>query len=113
VLEYRFVSPTYWTAEGLVRGNDQFPVAASKRNLGFETATADAAIPVLLSTDQVAFLPEVLAQAALRSKLLKVIPMKAMGLDEVERELFLTVRTDIISSRFQKTLIKHLKSALK
>ncbi len=68
VLECNFVLPTYWTAEGLVRGNDQFPIPIAKRKAGFETATADAAIPILLATDQIAFLPDLLVRPMIQAQ---------------------------------------------
>lgn len=120
ILEHPFVVPTYWTAEGLMRGDDQFPVPLSKRRIGFETATADAAVPVLLNTHHVAFLPEILVQPWVKTKELKVIPLVSIvGLDsdlpggEVEKELFLSFRTDLVPAKFRTMLAKGLRESLK
>ena len=110
-LEYRFVVPTYWTAEGLVKGNDQFPVPFTKRKRGFETATADAAVPILSETDHLAFLPAILAQPFLDSKRLKEI--KPADLQVVDKDLYLSARADTISQSLFKLLSSRLSDGLK
>ncbi len=113
VLAYQFVMPSYWTSEGLVRGNDQFPVPAAQRRLGFETSTADAAIPILLQTDQIAFLPEILVRPWLKSKQLRTISLQGLGdWTDVEKEVYVTVRTDAITHRLHQSLVTQLKKSL-
>lgn len=94
VLEHPFVVPTYWTTEGLVRGNDQFPIPISKRKAGYETATADAAIPILAETDQIAFLPDLLVRPFIHAELLR--ELKADDVPLVEKELFLSAKSDSV-----------------
>lgn len=110
ILEYPFVTPTYWTQEGLIKGNDQFPVPISKRRPGFETSTADAAIPILLRTDQLAFLPEVLARSALNAKLIKKIQYDEIK--NVEKEILITAKSDSVSARAFERLQQQLASYL-
>ena len=97
ILEHPFVSPVYWTQEGLTRGNDQFPVAVAKRKLGYETATADAAVPIVMKTNQLSFLPEVLVRSFVANKSLKIINCREVGV--VERELYLSARSDIVPDK--------------
>lgn len=106
ILEYPFVVPTYWSSEGLTSGNDQFPLPISKRRTGFETQTADAAIPILLSTNQIAFLPKVLAKPWLKGKKLRAISCPEIA--KVDRDLYVSARTDIVSHR----LFERLKEKL-
>lgn len=95
ILEYAFVAPVYWTNEGLKKGNDQFPVPSSKRKLGYETATADAAIAIIEQTNQLAFLPEILARQFVAKKTIRVI--ECSDLKEIDRELFISVRSDLVT----------------
>lgn len=104
VLEYPFVVPAYWTAEGLVRGHDQFPVPFSKRKLGHETATADTAVPILLATDHVAFLPDLLVQSYIKPKRLKIISPRDVPV--VEKELYISVKSDSVPSTLFQNLTK-------
>jgi DNA-binding transcriptional LysR family regulator len=110
VMEYPFVIPTYWTQEGLVRGNDQFPVAVSKRKGGFETATAHAALPIILNTDQLAFVPEILIRADVENKNLRVITCPEIA--TVERDVYLSVRSDLVSDSMFKGLADRISKNL-
>ena len=110
ILEYPFVVPTYWTADGLVRGNDQFPIDIKKRKMGFETATADAAVPILLESDHLAFLPNLLVQPFIERKQLREV--RAPDLPIVSRELFLTAKADAVPAKAFATLVKTLSQAM-
>jgi DNA-binding transcriptional LysR family regulator len=111
ILEFPFVVPTYWTADGLVRGNDQFPIDIKKRKMGFETATADAAVPILLETDHLAFLPNLLVRPFIDRKLLREI--RATDLPMISRELFLTVKADAVPAKAFATLASALSASLR
>lgn len=110
ILEYPFVVPTYWTSEGLVRGNDQFPLPLSKRKAGFESSTADASIPILLETNHLAFLPHLLAQPFLQRKLLKAFQLDEI--DRVEKELFLSAKSDDVPAAVFEGLREKLSNRL-
>ena len=106
LLGYSFIYPVYWTQEGLVKGNDQFPVPISKRKMGYETATADAAVPILLKTDQLAFLPEILVRPFVAQKALKII--ECPQVQTMERELYLSVRSEFVPDKIFKEFIIRL-----
>ncbi len=110
ILEYPFVVPTYWTADGLVRGNDQFPMPISKRKTGYETATADAAVPILLETNQIAFLPDLLASPFIKSQQLRELRM--VELPSVEKELFLSAKSDVVPDAIFKGLLQRMSDHL-
>ncbi len=110
-LEYPFVIPTYWTTEGLIRGNDQFPMPISKRKAGYETATADAAIPILLETDQVAFLPDLLVRPFIQSQKLRELRTNELPL--VEKELYLSAKSDSVPAAIFKGLVEKMSEALR
>lgn len=111
ILEFPFVVPTYWTQEGLVRGNDQFPIPISKRKIGFETATADAAIPILLETNQIAFLPELLTRNFVKSNQIRILKVEEKI--SIEKEIFLSVKSDIVPAAVFNALSDSMSIALK
>ena len=111
ILEFPFVIPTYWTAEGLMRGNDQFPLPVAKRKAGYETATADAAIPILMETDHVAFLPHILVQPFLKSQQLRELRTEDLPL--VEKDLFLSAKSDSVSAKIFQGLVDKMSASLK
>lgn len=111
ILEHPFVVPTYWTSEGLMRGNDQFPVPISKRKTGYETATADAAIPILLNSTQVAFLPDLLVVSFLKSQ--KLREFKIDELTVVEKDLFLSAKADSVPDALFRELSDKMIAGLK
>ncbi len=110
VLEYEFVTPTYWTPEGLEHGNDQFPIPVSRRRTGYETATAEGAIPVLLATDQIAFLPALLAGPFVAKKMIRTLhcpEVKTIG-----RDLHISARSISVPNRLFLELKQALSSGL-
>jgi DNA-binding transcriptional LysR family regulator len=110
VLEHPFVVPTYWTQEGLARGNDHFPISMTKRKIGFETATADAAIPILLHTDQVGFLPSILTAPLVKKGQLR--ELNVADISAVKKDLYIAGRADTVGDRFFKKLTETLRLAI-
>lgn len=110
ILEHAFVIPTYWTAEGLVRGDDNFPVSLAKRKLGFETATADAAIPILLATEQIAFLPSILIAPYVRQGKLSLVESRDVTV--IEKDLYLSARSDAVPARLFDELLRGMRERL-
>lgn len=96
LLQYSFISPTYWTVEGLMKGSDFFPVPISKRKSGHETSAADTAIPILLQTDQIAFLPSLLIASQVESGKLRALRLKEI--EPVFRDLYVSVKTDAVKA---------------
>lgn len=111
ILDYPFVVPTYWTNEGLVHGNDQFPLPLSKRKAGYETATADSAVPILMATQQVAFLPSLLVKSFLERGVLREV--RCLDIPRVEREIFLSVKSDAVPDSVFQSLSRLMGDALK
>jgi DNA-binding transcriptional LysR family regulator len=110
ILEYSFVIPTYWTSEGLAKGNDQFPLPISKRKAGYETATADAAIPILIETDQIAFLPELLVKPFIEAKKLREVRVDELPV--IEKDLFLSAKSDVVPDAIFKGLLAKMSAAI-
>lgn len=91
VIKYPFIIPIYWTPEGTHYGDDQCPIPLSKRIKGHETATAASAAEIVKVTDQLAFLPEVVAKRAEFS--LEVVKM---NWKQIEKPVYLSVKNSTV-----------------
>ncbi len=96
-LKYRFVYPIYWTAEGIRRGNDYFPIPIQRRRRGTETATAIGAAQIVAQSDQLGFLPNLVAQSVAGEISLVDVPVR--GLKAVDQKVFLTVKADLVKQK--------------
>ncbi len=91
VLKYPFVIPVYWTPEGTLFGDDQCPIPLAKRLKGHETATAASAAEIVKVSDQLAFLPEVVANRSEFSLEIIKMPWK-----QIEKPVYLTVKNSTV-----------------
>ncbi|MBI3555812.1 MAG: LysR family transcriptional regulator [Deltaproteobacteria bacterium] len=110
VLQFPFVIPTYFINQKLVPGIDQCPVSVRHRLWGHETTTATSALQLIRKCDQLAFLPRVVASEALRRAEVKELSVK--GWPEVEKEVFVSVRSDLVSQLIFDGIVKNLKDCL-
>jgi DNA-binding transcriptional LysR family regulator len=94
----------------LTRGNDHFPVPLNKRKIGYETATADAAIPILLTTDQIAYLPDILVRPLVDKGELREV--RSGDLPPVERELYLSAKSDSVPAAVYNRLLSEMSEKL-
>lgn len=97
VREYPFILPVYWTDEGLIEGDDQCPLKSSQRKAGIATATAETALEVLKSCDQLAFLPEILARKSVERG--EIFPIHVKEWKPVAKKVYLAVRTDVVTQK--------------
>ena len=88
VTKYPFVIPIYWSAEGTQYGDDQCPIPLNKRIKGHETATAASAAQIVKYTDQLAFLPEIVAGSELE---IVKLPWK-----QIEKSVYLSVKNTTV-----------------
>jgi DNA-binding transcriptional LysR family regulator len=107
VLKYRFVTPIYWTHEGVRKGKDQFPLVGERRLQGFETATAIGAAHVVARTDQIAFLPHLVVESTPG-----LVSLDVKGLRKVEEPVFLTVKSDAVKQKVLDWLVSQSKKLL-
>ena len=111
VCEYAFVVPNFWTPEGFVVGNDHCPLSWTERKKGIEISSALNALEVILNTDQVSYLPDVIVRDAVARKELKEIHVKEWKVPDT-RPVYLSVRADAVSKKFQTQFASFLKRAL-
>lgn len=104
-----FIYPIYWTNEGLIEGSDQCPLPLSQRNLGIATSTAETALAVLKHSNQLAFLPDILAKSSVDSR--EIFQISVREWKPVVKKLFLTVRTDVVPNKFFKNLCADIRNS--
>lgn len=107
VLKHRFVYPIYWTNEGIRSGNDNFPISINRRLRGFETATAIGAAQIVSRTQQIGFLPHLVAESTMG---LERIELK--GLRAVQEPVYLTVKAELVKRKIFDWFIKHCQGLL-
>ena len=104
VFKYPFIFPVYWTSEGIKFGRDNFPLTEAKRIRGYETATAVSALEIIRRTDQLGFVPEIVARPFLNSG--EVIQIDLPAIKTVKQPVYLTVKSDKISQKMFSWLTK-------
>ncbi len=113
VLQYPFVIPAYSSAEGLTRGNDQFPLPYSKRKVGHEATTADTAMAVVMNSDQMTFIPEISAKFFLQTEVLREVKIRDFPASEkIEKEIYLSVKADSVQQSVFMKLFEEMRKRL-
>ncbi len=110
VLRVPFVLPTGWTAQGLEMGEDHCPIPLRQRIAGHEASTAETALELVSSSDQLAYLPEIMTRRAVAEG--RVSEIGVEGWPAARKDVYLTARTDVVSKHFYLTLIEALQSAM-
>jgi DNA-binding transcriptional LysR family regulator len=110
VLAYPFVVPTYWQDDGYAVGDDLFPVSWDRRKMGFEVSSALTAVQCIKNSDQLAFIPSILADTFAGSQLLKKIEI--LGLKLPTKNLYLVTNAQTVRKSDQLAILKNLKQLL-
>jgi DNA-binding transcriptional LysR family regulator len=109
LLKYPFIVPIYWTPEGSRYGEDQCPVPISERIKGHETSTAASAVEMVKVTDQLSFLPDVVARPGVADGSLIAVetPWKL-----VKKPVYLSVKNAVVKQKQYEQMIAHFKTVL-
>lgn len=110
VLKHPFVMPVYWTPEGARNGDDQCPIPAAKRKRGHETATAASALEIIKVTNQIAFLPEIIARHSVDQG--TVAPLKIPSWKPIHKPVFLSVKNTVVKQSEFEWLISVFEEKL-
>ena len=110
VVKYPFITPVYWTADGIVFGKDGFHSPGIKRIRGHETATAVGALEIIRRSDQLGFVPEVVARPFIKNG--SVVEIDLSNVRKVRQPVYLTVKNDKISQKMFRWLIEECKHEL-
>ena len=111
VIAYPFIVPTDWNNSGYSIGSDHCPLPVRRRRKGDEAATAETALELCRLNDQLTFIPEILAQGWCNLGELKEIAVKDWA--RVERDIYVTVKADIVPRWLLESLSQDIKSSLK
>lgn len=111
LLNERFVIPLRWTNNGIQTGEDNCPLPMSQRLHGDGAESAGVALSLIQHTDQLAYLPYIVAKELLNKKIIKQINVKEWSSDT--KSLFLSVHSEKVSQNVFIDFIKELEVAIK
>ena len=101
---FPFVVPTYWQANEFLIGNDHCPLSWTERAKGHETSSAEAAVAVVKATEQLAFIPTIVAQPAIVAGDIRQVEIE--GWRPFTAPLLLSVRSQAVPARLQQALLR-------
>ena len=104
VLKYPFIFPVYWTDDGIMYGKDNFPNIGQQRIRGHETATAVGALEIIRRTEQIGFVPEIVARPFVKAGQVEQVDLSS--LKTVRQPVYLSVKNDRISQKMYQWLIE-------
>jgi DNA-binding transcriptional LysR family regulator len=107
VSEYSFIVPTDWSENGYTIGSDFCPLTVRQRRKGDEVATAETALELCRFSDQLTFVPEILAKNWGRMDQMKEI--RVVNWPVVEKQIYLSVRSDRVSRRLVDLIVRSIK----
>ena len=110
VQKLRFVAPAYWDRHEFVAGNDVCPLPNRQRRWGDETETAEAALHLIEHSDQVAFLPHLVAANAVEHG--RLVEVAVENWPPVRRRLFVSVKADEVRMPLYRAICETLRSEL-
>ena len=110
LLDVPFVVPTYYDKQGLHLGNDHFPVSVAARRIGATASTAEAAIPVLLNSNFIAHLPDIVAERFLATgELKRILPKECPA---YSADVYLSAKADSVPQSLFRGLQDRITKAL-
>ncbi|NQY99909.1 MAG: LysR family transcriptional regulator [Bdellovibrionales bacterium] len=108
--DFPFVYPVYWSETGVQFGDDGCPLPYNKRLKGHETATAISAIEIVKRSQQIGFLPEIVARPYIDSGAVKKIEVE--NWQEVSRPIYFTVKNDLVKKNLFDRLRVEIEEVL-
>ena len=108
VLKYRFIVPTDWGTRGYQIGEDFCPLPVRRRLKGNEATTAETALEICSHSDQLTFVPEVLANKWCATGAMKSIEVADWPVQD--KDIYLSVRADLVPRSIAENFLKLLKT---
>ena len=108
VLKFPFVGPGHWTGEKLVTGDDGFPIPWRNRIKGYEVQTALNGLRLVRSTNQLVFLPSLLANEFLIEG--EVRPIEITDMQEISRPIYVSIQNEKINQKQLISLVAAVKT---
>jgi DNA-binding transcriptional LysR family regulator len=110
-LKYPFIVPTDWNDRGYTVGEDHCPISVRRRIKGDECATAETALELCKTSDQLCFIPEIMAKEWCKLKKMTEITVKSWP--AVDKEIYLSVKTDVVPQWLLSVLSNSIKEMMK
>lgn len=110
IAAFPFIVPMYWTGSEFSPGDDYCPLSWDERRKGHEVSSAEAALEIVRVTDELAFVPRVVARNL--KEFSEVVEVSVDGWDEVTRPVHLSVRSDRVKQSQLAKIVKTLQSRL-
>ena len=107
---FSFVVPCYWNKQGFTFGNDRCPFPMSDRIHGYQVSTAETALQIVQHTDQLTFVPKIVAQRSVQLRQLAEIQIEEWK--PVTETVFISVRSDRVQQKLLNRLAQELKKKL-
>jgi DNA-binding transcriptional LysR family regulator len=111
ILKFPFIVPTEWSAHRYTMGDDHCPVPVRLRPKGDEAATAGTALELCRNSDQLTFIPEILARGWHARDELTEIKVKEWR--PIKNEIYLSVKADVIPRWLMANLAEALGQLIK
>ena len=112
VLKYPFVTPVYWAGQEVIQGNDHFQIALKKRVIGHQASTAMSALQIVLHSQHLAFLPELILRDYFATR--RLFEVKVDGIQSNAMTVNLAVKADLVKNnlfeKFKKRLTEELSA---
>jgi DNA-binding transcriptional LysR family regulator len=103
---YPVVSSAYWNRDHVEKLTDSFPLSREHRIEGVEVQTAFASVEAAMWTDQICYVPSIVAQGAVASGRLQRLNVEDAELEH--RPLYLTCQTE----KMNQVLLRKIQSCL-
>ncbi len=111
LLHERFVVPLRRTSHGLRNGEDNCPLPLSQRLHGDGAESAGVALSLIQNSDQLAYLPNIIAKDLVQKKVIKQIQVE--GWNTKSESLFLSVHSEKVGQKLFLDLAMELERAIK
>ncbi len=102
------IVPIYWTPDGISYGQHPLSSHNSKRKAGSETSTIDNAILLIVDSEEIAFIPELILQKKDYTDKMQIIQLSDFA--TVERKLYMSYRTDNILQKQKEMIFNSVKN---
>jgi DNA-binding transcriptional LysR family regulator len=110
ISQYEFVSPLYFSESGLEYGYDLCPLPMQMRRKGVALSTAHTALDWIRFSDQLAFVPEIVARSSQNAGEVKEILCEEW--EPVWKPVYFSYHTEKLKKNMARTLIEGMQAQL-
>jgi DNA-binding transcriptional LysR family regulator len=111
LLKTPFVLPGVWHRQHFSLGQDFAPLGVEERVAGHEVSTAETALQICRASEQLAFVPLVIAREALKQGAIQKVALA--GWDRVEQELYVSAQSARVLQSTRRRLVAQVQQVLR